>query len=248
MDILKKALPVQTADGENAALKRIMPTHNLSYLDPFLMMDHFSLDKRAGFPDHPHRGFEIITYMLEGAFKHADSAGNEGIIQAGGLQRITAGRGIVHSEFPALEGLNSGIQLWINLERRLKGIEPSYQDVEREKIPERESDGVRIRTLVGEDSPVRIVRPMVYYDIAMLNGKRGLFSIPGGFQPLIYILEGKGKFGGNEFPGFAGEVLIPEMSPERSSLDVMAEKELRFLLIAGEPIGERPIFRGSFVD
>ncbi|WP_052330017.1 pirin family protein [Thermicanus aegyptius] len=248
MDILKKALPVHTVDGENAALKRIMPTHNLSYVDPFLMMDHFSLDQRAGFPDHPHRGFEIITYMLEGAFKHADSAGNEGIIQAGGLQRITAGRGIVHSEFPAFEGINSGIQLWINLERRLKGMEPSYQDVKREEIPERESDGIRVRTLVGEGSPVRIVQSMVYYDIAISQGKKGLFPIPGGFQPLIYILEGTGSFGGNRFPGTAGEVLIPERAAENGGLSVVAEEDLRFVLIAGQPIGERPVFRGSFVD
>ncbi len=248
MNKFTQAAAVPAMDGEGAEVKRIMPTYRLSYVDPFLLMDHFALEKPAGFPSHPHRGFEIITYMQEGAFQHRDSAGNARIIQAGGLQRINAGRGITHSEFPAEEGINSGLQLWINLRRSDKGMEPSYQDVKREEIPEQEADGVRIRTLVGEGSPVRMVRPMVYYDITVTGGKTGQFTIPEGYQAFLYILEGTGRFGDRGMAGIEGQILVPERSFEQETLLVVAEEKLRFVLIAGEPIGEQPIFRGSFVD
>lgn len=248
MHRFRTATAVPSVDGNGAEVRRVMPTYRLSYVDPFLLMDHFVLEKPAGFPSHPHRGFEIITYMLEGAFEHRDSAGHAGIISAGGLQRINAGRGIIHSEFPAAEGINSGLQLWINLRRSDKGMEPSYQDVKTEEIPQQEADGVRIRTLVGEGSPVCMVRPMVYYDIAITGGKSGQFTVPAGYQSLLYILEGRGRFGDGALPGMAGEILVPERSADPETLHVAAEEHLRFVLLAGEPTGEQPIFRGSFVD
>lgn len=243
---MKKMRPSPTTDGMGATVKRLMPTRSLPYLDPFLLLDHFAIQQPAGFPSHPHRGFEIITYMLEGAFRHADSAGHAGTIPAGGLQRITAGRGVVHSEFPAGDGVSSGLQLWINLPRAEKTIEPSYQDVAPERLPTEAFDGISIKTLVGEGSPVEIRRPMVYYDIFLSQGKTHSLSVPKGYQALFYVLEGQGRFG--ETAGAEGEALIPEPPPQAETVDVSAVTALRFVFLAGEPVGERPVFRGSFVD
>jgi redox-sensitive bicupin YhaK (pirin superfamily) len=124
---IKKA--VGTEEGEGAFVRRLFPTQDFNYLDPFVLFDEFFVIPPAGFPDHPHRGFEVITYMRGGAFLHRDSMGNEQIIKAGGVQRITTGRGIVHAEMPGTKGVNHGLQIWINLPRRLKGLEPSYQNI-----------------------------------------------------------------------------------------------------------------------
>ena len=118
-------------EGDGVLVKRLMPVHGLLNLDPFVLWDHFDI-AAGGFPDHPHRGFEAITYLFEGGMKHADNLGNRGTVHAGGAQRFTAGSGIVHSEFP--DGHAAGIQLWINLPRRLKGIDADYQQLQANEI------------------------------------------------------------------------------------------------------------------
>lgn len=233
--------------GRGEKPKRIFPLNGI-YLDPFLLLDHFSVQKPMGFPSHPHRGFEIITYVLEGALEHKDSMGNAGIISAGGLQRITAGRGIVHSEMPGTDDINSGLQLWINLPRAGKGIEPSYQDIKSDEIPQTEQNGVRIRTLVGEGSPVTIQRPMVYYDISMEKGTIYTTLIPAGHQGFIYVLTGEGILGDVQKSIEEGDLLMFFKSEENNTITTYAIKKLHFVFVAGQPIGEQPIYNGPFVD
>ena len=145
-----------TSDGAGVRLTRVIGTSALDHLDPFLLLDEFKSDKAddylAGFPDHPHRGFETVTYMLAGAMRHRDHAGNQGELVAGSVQWMTAGRGIVHSEMPQQkDGLMWGFQLWVNLPRKDKMTAPRYQDVQGDKIPEIElGPGARARVLVGE--------------------------------------------------------------------------------------------------
>ena len=131
---------IQTSDGAGVKLKRIIGSPELNLLDPFLLFDEFGSDNPedyiAGFPPHPHRGFETITYMLNGKFRHKDSAGNEGFLSDGSVQWMTAGRGVIHSEMPEkTDGKVRGFQLWLNLPKKLKMIEPSYNDIQSEKIP-----------------------------------------------------------------------------------------------------------------
>jgi len=144
------SITIQTAitvpEGDGVTVNRLMPVHALRNYDPFVLWDHFDISG-GGFPDHPHRGFEAITYLFDGGMNHADNLGNKGIVYAGGAQRFTAGSGMVHSEFP--DGRAHGIQLWINLPKRLKGIEPDYQQIQADMIPESNDAGVSIRTIVG---------------------------------------------------------------------------------------------------
>ncbi len=237
-----------TTDGAGASLVRVFPSYNLSYLDPFLMLDHFGVTPPAGFPDHPHRGFEIITYMLEGAFHHRDNAGNDTIIPTDGLQRVTAGSGIIHSEMPATDGVNRGLQLWINLPRKDKKVDPSYQEVTKDDLPLNELQGLTIKTLVGEHSPVSIQRPMVYYDVTLTSGATSAYimTIPQGWRGFVYVIDGEANFGGAA--GSAQDILPFEPEAKELSLPVTTDTSVRFIWVAGEPIGERPLFRGSFVD
>jgi quercetin 2,3-dioxygenase len=233
--------------GRGEKPRRILPINGI-YLDPFLLLDHFLVVKPFGFPSHPHRGFEIITYVLEGALEHKDSEGNAGIIEKGALQRITAGRGIIHSEMPGTDGINSGLQLWINLPRAEKGMEPGYQDIKADEIPETEQNGVRIRTLVGEGSPVMIRRPMVYYDIAMEEDANYTARIPSDYQGFIYVLTGEGEFGEDQKLTEEGDLLMFAKSKENKTIPIYAKEKLHFVLAAGRPIGEQPIYNGPFVD
>src|SRR5688572_27989580 len=146
----------ETSDGGGVRLFRSLGTATLDHLDPFLLFDEFKSDRAddymAGFPDHPHRGFETVTYMLAGAMEHQDHRGNRGNLVAGSVQWMTAGRGIIHSEMPRqTDGLMWGFQLWINLPARDKMMAPRYQDIAPERIPERSlADGVRVRVIAGE--------------------------------------------------------------------------------------------------
>ncbi len=146
---------INVPEGDGVTVKRLMPVHGLRNFDPFVLWDHFDISG-GGFPDHPHRGFEAITYLFDGGMNHTDNLGNKGVVHAGGAQRFTAGRGMVHSEFP--DGRAHGIQLWINLPKRLKSIAPAYQQVQADMIPEIQQDGVTIRTIAGKSSRLSLTR------------------------------------------------------------------------------------------
>uniref|UniRef100_A0ACD6AAI9 Uncharacterized protein n=1 Tax=Avena sativa TaxID=4498 RepID=A0ACD6AAI9_AVESA len=169
--VVKKLLSEAQSEGQGATVRRSIGRHELRNLDPFLMLDEFSVSKPAGFPDHPHRGFETVTYMLEGAFTHQDFSGHKGTIRTGDVQWMTAGRGIVHSEMPASDGVQKGLQLWINLASKDKMIEPRYQELQSKDISHAEKDGVEVRIIAGEafgvQSPVYTRTPTMYMDFTM---------------------------------------------------------------------------------
>jgi redox-sensitive bicupin YhaK (pirin superfamily) len=246
-----------TSDGAGVRLTRVIGGEELPELDPFLLFDEFGSDDAAdylaGFPDHPHRGFETVTYMLEGRMRHRDNHGNSGLLSSGGAQWMTAGRGIVHSEMPEQEsGRMHGFQLWVNLPARAKMSPPRYQDVEPGTIPEVRLPGARVRVLAGTFGDAR--GPMeapateaLYLDVIL--DARGSFRapLPIGHAAFVFAYEGRVEVG----PASAARAL------ERGDLGVLGRGEVvelrapagpvRAVLVAGKPLGE-PIARyGPFV-
>jgi len=235
---VQQALVVPEGDG--VEVRRLMPVARMHNFDPFVLWDHFDI-AAGGFPDHPHRGFEAITYMFAGGMQHADNLGNRGTVHGGGAQRFTAGRGIVHSEMPA--GHAAGIQLWINLPQRLKGVAPEYQQVEQDEIPETIIEGGAIRTIVGDGGPIRLKTEMEYLDVSLDAGATFERTIADGLRGLVYVVEGSLSVNGNSIhEGYAAFV------DGESFLSIEAGETSRFMCCFGKPHGE-PIYQhGPFVD
>ena len=235
---VKKVVTVPEGDG--VVVKRLMPLQGFMNYDPFVLCDHFDIDA-GGFPDHPHRGFEAITYMMDGGMQHADNLGNQSTVTAGGLQRFTAGKGLVHSEMP--QGRAVGIQLWINLPKRLKKVEPSYQQVDAANIPVDSNDGVTVRTLVGKGSPTKLLTPAMYLDVSLKAG--GLFQkeVPENFRGFVYVLEGKLSL--NQELVDQGNAAFFEHG---TLLSLLAKEPSRLIICFGTPHGEPIVQRGPYVD
>jgi len=225
-------------EGDGVTVKRLMPVHGMHNFDPFVLWDHFDIES-GGFPDHPHRGFEAITWLFAGGMQHKDNLGNEGTIHTGGAQRFTAGRGIVHSEFP--DGHAAGIQLWINLPKRFKGIQPSYQQV---NIIEPETfEGAEIRTIVGKHGAVTLQTAVEYMDIRLAAGASLTHDIPAGFRGIVYVVSGVIE-AGDQCVAQAGAVLVED----ETSLSMVAKDFAHILWCFGLPHGEPIIQHGPFVD
>lgn len=235
---IQQALTVPEGDG--VTVKRLMPVHGMLNHDPFVLWDHFDLSG-GGFPDHPHRGFEAITYLFAGGMNHADNLGNRGTVHAGGAQRFTAGRGLVHSEFP--DGHAAGIQLWINLPARLKKLAPDYQQLQAGELPEHEEQGAHIRTIVGEASPLRLHTPVEYLDIRLDAGSTFTRPIPGGYRGFIYVVEGAITADGRQ--AAAGQALLVENTP---TLALSAPDGARLMWCFGKPHHEPIRQHGPYVD
>lgn len=246
---------VAAQDGAGVRLKRSLGGPELQLFDPFLLLDEFRSDDAsdyiAGFPDHPHRGFETVTYMLAGRMGHKDNQGNSGLLKPGGAQWMTAGRGIVHSEMPEQEdGLMWGFQLWVNLPAAQKMRPPRYQDIEPEDIPELDlEDGVHVRlvagTLRGQEGAVRdIAVSPIYWDVHLDAGKGLAETLPAGHNAFIYVYEGTVSVG--DSPVGTGEMAL---LTHGVNLNVQASngEAARFLVIAGQPIGEQVARYGPFV-
>lgn len=246
-----------TSDGAGVRLTRMIGTPALEQLDPFLLFDEFKSDRPdeylAGFPDHPHRGFETVTYMLTGSMVHQDHVGNRGELVAGSVQWMTAGRGIIHSEMPRQkDGLLWGFQLWVNLPARDKMTAPRYQDIPPEKIPDVElTDGVRARVIAGEVAGVRgpvegIVTQPVYLDVKMAPRAQVAFDLTPGHNAFAYVYDGHVALGaGDDQEVASGQVAV---LGDGARLTARAgDAGARFLLLAGRPLRE-PIARyGPFV-
>lgn len=248
--VLNKFLAKSQREGVGAIVRRGIGRSELRNLDPFLMLDHFSVSPPGGFPDHPHRGFETVTYMLEGGMTHQDFAGRKGTIRAGDVQWMTAGRGIIHSEMPA-EVNNNGLQLWINLSSNDKMIEPNYQELPSENIPSGEKDGVEVRVIAGEsmgvNSPVYTRTPTMFLDFTMSPGTQLHQNIQESWNSFAYIMEGEGVFGSsNSSPIMAHHVIV---FTQGDGLSVWnnSSKPLRFVLIGGQPLNEPVAQYGPFV-
>ncbi|CAL0314598.1 unnamed protein product [Lupinus luteus] len=248
--VIKKVLAKSQHEGVGAVVRRAIGRSELKNLDPFIMLDHFSVSPPGGFPDHPHRGFETVTYMLEGGITHKDFAGHEGTIRSGDVQWMTAGRGIIHSEMPA-EATNNGLQLWINLSANNKMIEPNYQEVVSEKIPSAEEDGVEVRVIAGEamgvHSPVYTTTPTMFLDFSMKPGSQFHQNTPESWNTFVYVIEGEGVFGSlNSSPNMAHHVLVLS-NGDGLSIWNNSSKGLRFVLIGGQPLNEPVVQYGPFV-
>ncbi len=249
-----------TSDGAGVRLTRVIGTPELDQLDPFLLLDEFKSDRPddyiAGFPDHPHRGFETVTYMLAGAMAHADHVGHRGELAAGGVQWMTAGRGIIHSEMPRQrDGLLWGFQLWVNLPARLKMTAPRYQDIPPERVPEASlGEGVRARVIAGEAGGARgpvegiVTRPL-YLDVRMDAGARASLPLEAGHHAFAYVYEGRATLGPVE-DGAAREVSTGQLAVlgEGDRLTALAGGvPARFLLLAARPLREPVARYGPFV-
>ncbi|MFP3871741.1 MAG: pirin family protein [Candidatus Natronoplasma sp.] len=177
--------PLTKKEGAGAEVRRIFPSTSLDHLDPFVLLDEFFVDADKGFPMHRHAGFEAVTYILEGSFRHKDDIGNDSVVGEGGVQKFTAGKGIKHSEMPVGEKGAHGFQLWVNLPKEKKEIEPNYQKVEAKKIPETKDGTTIIRTIIGEGSPVKIETPVVYQDVILEKGCFRSIDLLQNFQGLL---------------------------------------------------------------
>lgn len=239
---------IETSDGAGVNLTRIIGTPELNMLDPFLLLDEFGSDNPndyiAGFPPHPHRGFETITYMLNGKFRHKDSAGNEGLLTDGSVQWMTAGKGVIHSEMPEqTDGLVRGFQLWLNLPKEKKMIEPKYHDISPDKIPQVNFNGGSLNIIsgqfLGSTGPGEPHTGMLYFDI-FLKAKSGLIlPIENGWNGFIYVYDGSLKMD-QEINKSHLAVLSQD-----GQLELKTDKEeARFILVAGEPLNE-PVARGG---
>jgi quercetin 2,3-dioxygenase len=253
-----KAQP--TSDGAGVRLFRTIGSQTLDSFDPFLLLDEFKSDQKtdyiAGFPDHPHRGFETVTYMLAGSMQHKDHKGNEGNLVAGSVQWMTAGRGIIHSEMPKQDnGLMWGFQLWVNLPAAEKMTAPRYQDIPPEEVPEATlTNGTRIRVIAGASAGLQgavrgIVTAPLYLDVHIPSGETCTLPVQHGHAALCYVFVGQGQLGLTATdPGRQVAAQHLAILSDGEELTVRAEKDpVRFLLLAGKPLRE-PIARyGPFV-
>ena len=242
-----------TSDGDDVKISRSLGSHALPQLDPFLLLDELGSDDAAdyigGFPPHPHRGFETVTYMLEGQMRHKDSAGNEGVIRAGGIQWMTAGSGIIHSEMPEQsEGTLWGFQLWINLPAAQKMRAPRYQEIESENIPESTGDFGTVRIMAGEVDGIagavsEIATQPTLLDLRLnANGEKTI-SLPKEHAALLYVYKGNLKVDGKTL----NTQQLGQLSTGETVTISASDEGLGALLIAAAPLKE-PIARmGPFV-
>jgi hypothetical protein len=250
--------PQPVVEGAGVKLRRSIATRRLNYVDPFLLFDHFGSDDPrdylAGFPMHPHRGIETVTYMLAGLVDHRDSIGNAGTIGAGDVQWMTSGGGILHEEMPKpKDGRMEGFQLWVNLPARLKMSRPRYQEIPAAAIPVvRRPDGVTVRVVAGEAEGVRgpvteIAAEPEYLDVTIPAGAEYVQAVPEGHAALAYVFEGDGVFGGEGGQVVPSPRMIVFGEGDRVRAKAAGKRAVRFMLLSGKPLGE-PIARyGPFV-
>ena len=256
---IKKILKsVPTIEGAGVHLKRAFGYHQAPQLDPFLLLDDFHSshpgDYLSGFPWHPHRGIETITYVLQGRVEHGDSLGNKGVISFGDVQWMTAGSGIIHQEMPKgrEDGLMWGFQLWANLPASHKMMEPRYRDIKREQIPEIRLDtGVKIKLICGNVNNVRgpvqdIVIDPEYLDVTVPSKTEFTHHVQVGYTVFAYVIKGEAYFDLNKERAIGAENLV--IFEDGDEVKISTEEEgSRFLLISGRPLREPVAWRGPIV-
>ena len=252
IEIKKIIKAIETSDGAGVKLKRSIGTSEANYIDPFLMLDEFGSDNKedyiAGFPPHPHRGIETVTYMLSGQFEHKDSIGSSGKMTPGDVQWMKTGRGIIHSEMPVMsDGKLLGFQLWINMPAKLKNNKPEYFYIKNNEIGVHKDSDKIVKVIAGKyekaEGPEKNhnIKP-IYFHIILNEGKEFESEIPNSHNSFIYLLKGELKVGKKEHSKTNDSNLI--LLEKGNQLNVKALKKTEFLLIAGKPIGE-PIARGG---
>jgi quercetin 2,3-dioxygenase len=243
-----------TSDGAGVRLTRVLTQDLQQRLDPFLMLDAFGSDSAddyiAGFPDHPHRGFETVTYMLAGKMRHRDSAGHEGLLEDGGVQWMTAGRGVIHSELPEQsEGRMEGFQLWLNLPAKDKMSAPWYRDIQSADVPEWKGDGVTARVIAGATHGVqgavqREGTQPLYLDLHLAPGARFEQPLPETHNAFVYVYRGALRIGEQDVP----QQRMAILRNAGDGIVVTAGAEgARAILVAGRPLKEPIVQYGPFV-
>ena len=253
-EVEKIIQPISASDGAGVKLKRSIGVEP-NYFDPFLMLDEFGSENKddyvAGFPAHPHRGIETVTYMLAGEFEHKDSTGGKGRMTAGDVQWMKTGSGIIHSEMPAMkEGKLHGFQLWINMPAKYKMNKPEYIYIDSKKMSVHKDQEKQIKVIAGKfekaEGPVKKhnVDP-IYFDVELGEKKNFNFKLPKTHNSFIYLIEGEIKIGKNKHNQIKGSNLILLNNGEE--LNICAVTKAKFLLISGKPIGEQIARGGPFV-
>ncbi len=242
----------QTLEGAGVKLKRVLGNDDDSTLDPFLLFDHFGSDNQKdyikGFPWHPHRGMETVTYMWTGEVEHGDSMGNKGVIKSGDVQWMTAGSGIIHQEMPQkYDGLMQGFQLWVNLPSKKKMIEPKYRGIEKEQIPVFQREGSKIKVIAGKvdgtRGPVRdLAIEVEYFDVELGAGKAFEHATPRNNTVFAYVVEGSTEVGDKKI--LQGQCAV---FGEGDLVKIVSKGGGRFLFVSGEPLNEPVAWRGPIV-
>ena len=254
VEISKIIDPIPASDGAGVKLKRSIGVEP-NYFDPFLMLDEFGSENKddyvAGFPAHPHRGIETVTYMLAGEFEHKDSTGGKGRMTAGDVQWMKTGSGIIHSEMPAMkEGRLHGFQLWINMPAKYKKNKPEYIYIDSKKMSIHKDEDKQVKVIAGKfekaEGPVKKhnVEP-IYFDVELNENKYFKFKLPKTHNSFIYLIEGEIKIGEKEHKQTKDSTLI--LLDKGEELKVLATSRAKFLLISGKPIGEQIARGGPFV-
>ena len=252
IEIKKIIEPIAASDGAGVKLKRSIGTHLIDYHDPFLMLDEFGSENKddyiGGFPPHPHRGIETVTYMLSGEFEHEDSTGAKGKMSSGDVQWMKTGGGIIHSEMPAMtEGKLHGFQLWVNMPAKYKMNKPEYIYIDAEQMEVHKDDDKNIKVIAGKfentEGPVKghNIEP-IYFDVEIEKDKEFIFDLPPAHNSLIYLIDGEIKVGEQSHDQAKNSTLI--ILSKGKNLKVSSLTKAKFLLISGKPIGE-PIARGG---
>ena len=272
MEVLTKYRPVsrivealQTVEGDGVPIRRVFPARAIEDIDPFLLLDEMgplelAPGSHVGFPDHPHRGFETVTYVLEGQMEHRDSCGNHGILGPGDVQWMTAGAGLVHSEMPGSElqrtgGRLHGFQLWVNLPRQDKMVEPQYQELPGSRIPAAwdAARRVEVRILAGESlggrARIQTRTPIEFLHFTLQPGGRHQQNVPQGWNAFAYVIDGEVDFGAKSGPLAAGHLALFSRDGDAVTLSNSADaaRSASALLIAGAPMGEPVARYGPFV-
>ncbi|KAI9334326.1 RmlC-like cupin domain-containing protein [Pilaira anomala] len=251
-NITQSVFSREQMDGVGAKVHRSIGSYSLRNLDPFLMLDEFDVQAPGGFPDHPHRGFETVTYMLDGEFLHEDFKGHKGRIGPGDLQWMSAAKGIVHAEIPASNSKAHGLQLWVNLSKKDKMSEPNYQEFPSEQVKQvSPEEGITIKVIAGESygvqSPVMTRTPTMFIDVKLKKGKKIEQIIPENYAGFIYTIAGTALYGGEKKYSEAHHTLVLSNNggtvvPVESTSD-----DCHFVVIAGKPINEPIVQHGPFV-
>ncbi|EKM55411.1 uncharacterized protein PHACADRAFT_143719 [Phanerochaete carnosa HHB-10118-sp] len=258
--VVQKVFAVETSEGAGAKVRRSIGSMKLRNLTPFLMLDHFYVGEGAGFPDHPHRGQATVTYMLDGSFQHEDSAGHKGTIVTGGVQWMTAGKGIIHAEMP-VHGPGKpdplGLQLWVDLPAEHKMTDPTYQELDPEQIPTAYPEGpdgpTKVKVISGKshgvESPVRPLGGCWYFRVIFDKKGSSIFQdLPTGWTTFIYTLKGSVVVGDDEKAHEPYHTLVLSADSDETGIKLTATQDrTEFVLISGQPL-DQPVFQyGPFV-
>uniref|UniRef100_A0A3B4DWP3 Pirin n=1 Tax=Pygocentrus nattereri TaxID=42514 RepID=A0A3B4DWP3_PYGNA len=247
-------LSVEQSEGVGARVRRSIGRKELKNLDPFLMLDEFRVSKPSGFPDHPHRGFETVTYLLSGASAHEDFCGHSGKLEAGDLQWMTAGCGVVHAEMPMSDEPMHGLQLWVNLRKADKMVEPQYQELKNQQVPKPSKDGVTVAVISGEalgmKSKIYTRTPTTYLDFRLKEGANHVQPVPSGKNWVqIYVFSVKLTLLGpdEDLKKIEPHHTVVLEDGDCVRVENKSSEEAHFVLIAGEPINEPVVQHGPFV-